>query len=176
MGTATESYRYARLRVKQFEVDVSAVVVGRAVYFPLRALCEVIGVATQMQIKRLKEDSRFADGALRELPIPTTKGLRDAICLRKQQVGTWLSSIEPSKVAITARGPLEEFQRALFAAAERFLFGDMSDAVLDAPERASKPIYGVLHLGDCPRCGLALCLTLDETGQHLAPDVAADEG
>lgn len=174
MATATESYRYATLRVKQFEVDVSAVVVGRAIYFPLRALCEVIGIAPQMQIKRLKTDSRFEDGALRELPIPTAKGLRDAICIRKQQVGVWLSSIEPKKVAITARGPLEEFQRALFAAAERFLFGDTSD-VVQSEERAVKPIYGVIHLGDCPRCGLALCLTVDETGQHLAPDVSVDE-
>lgn len=174
MTTATESYRYARLRIRPFDVDVPTVNAGRAVYFPLRALCEVVGVASQMQIKRLKADSRFAGGALREIPIPTTKGMRNAICLRMQQVGVWLATIDPSHTTITTRGTLEAFQRALFAAAERFLFGDLSDAVVDAPERASKPIIGTLHVGDCPRCGLALCVTLDADGGHLLPDTTPE--
>jgi len=176
MTTATESYRYSRLRVTGFAVDVPVVAVGRTIYFPIKGFCEAIGITgPQRQIQRLRDDTRFDDNALRDLPVPTIKGLRSTVCLRKQQLPIWLTLIDPNRLHITARGPLEEFQRALFAAAERFLFRDMSDAVVDAPSRASKPVYGMLHLGDCPRCGLALCLTVDETGQHLVPDVSSDE-
>lgn len=177
MATATEAYRYARLRIEAFGIDVPVVTAGRAVYFPIKAFCEALGVAgPSMQIKRMKEDSRFQQGALRELPMPTTKGIRETMCLRKQQLPTWLALLDASRAQFkpTIRARLEEFQRAVFAAAERFLFGDTSD-VVQSEERAVKPVFGVLHLGDCPRCGLALCLTVDETGQHLVPDVSGDE-
>jgi hypothetical protein len=172
MATATETYRYARLHIVAFDIDVPVVIAGRTAYFPIKAFCEALGLAgPSMQIKRLREDTRFAGGALRELPIPTIKGLHDATCLRKQQLSKWLIILDTSRAQFKTdiRARLEEFQSAVFAAADRFLFGDTSDVVA-SDERAIKPVYGVLHLGDCPRCGLALCLTLDETGQHLVPD------
>jgi hypothetical protein len=76
MLTTRETYRYGRLMVKYFNVDVQAIVVGKVVYFPLRALCRALGMARQMQIKKLKADSRFAQ-AFRALPVPTTKGVRE---------------------------------------------------------------------------------------------------
>jgi hypothetical protein len=178
MTTATETYRYARLRIDAFDIEVPVVIAGRTIYFPMRAFCEALGLAgSSMQIKRIREDGRFDEGTLRDLPISTAKGLHDATCIRKQELSKWLTNLDTSrsqfKVSIRAR--MKEFQNAVFAAADRFLFGDTRD-VVTSDERASKPVYGVLHLGDCPRCGLALCLTVDETGQHLVPDVSVDEG
>lgn len=173
MTTAVEAYRYSRLRIRYFDVDVPAVAVGRGVYFPMRALCKVVGITPQMQVNKLREDSRYKD-ALRELPIPTIKGMREATCIRKKDVARWLSEIEPSRCAITARGPLERFQGELFAAADRWLFGDNSDVVYDPGTKSDKPISGKLHLGDCPRCGLPLCLVMDGDGNHLVPDVEDD--
>lgn len=68
------------------------------------------------------------------------------------------------------RGNLQRFQAELFAAADRWLFGDNSDVVHDAATKSDKPIIGTLHLGDCPRCGLALCLVMAGDGGHLAPE------
>ena len=174
MATATETYRYSRLRIHYFDVDVPAVAVGRGIYFPLKALCQVLGIAPQAQAARLKSELRFKN-ALRELPIPTIKGRRDATCIRKQDVGEWLLSIESSHCALAARGPLERFRSELFAAADRWLFGDNSDVVYDPGAKTDKPITGVLHLGECPRCGLALCLVMDEDGSHLRPASGEDD-
>jgi hypothetical protein len=173
MATATETYRYSRLRVRVFEVDVPAVAVGRTVYFPMRALCKILGIAAQMQVEKLRHDGRYA-GALRELPIPTIKGLREATCIRKTEAARWLSEIDTARCALTARGPLARFQSELFAAADRWLFGDTSDVVYDPGAKSDKPITGTLRLGDCPRCGLPLCLVMDATGSHLVPERATD--
>lgn len=171
MPTATENYRYSRLRVARFDREIPAVAIGRAVYFPLRTLCEQMGLAPQKQIGRLRADSRFR-GALRDLPIPTIKGRRDTVCIRKQDVGGWLATVDPAHCALArTRKQIEEFQAELFAAADRWLFGDNSDVVYDPATKSDKPISGKLHLGDCPRCGLPLCLVMDSDGNHLVPDV-----
>jgi hypothetical protein len=171
MSTATETYRYSRLHIAVFEVDVPAVAIGRAVYFPVRALCQVVGLAPQKQIERIRDDGRFtADGGVRMIPIPTIKGPRDAICLNKRHISAWLTAIDTTRCALAAKGALEDFQARLFAAADRWLFGDNSDVVFDAATKSDKPITGRVSLGDCPRCGLALCLVMDGDGNHLVPE------
>jgi hypothetical protein len=169
MSTATEAYRYSRLHIPVFDVDVPTVAIGRGVYFPLRAFCQMLGIAPQKQIDRMREDGRFHDG-LRTVPIPTIKGTREAVCLNKRHLSMWLSLVDTSRCALSARGPIEDFQRRLFDAADRWLFGDTSDVVYDAGAKSDKPVTGTLHLGDCPRCGLPLCLVMDVDGNHLAPD------
>lgn len=126
MSTEVELCRYSRVHVHFFDVEVPVVSVGKAVYFPLPALCRVVGIGAQAQAKRIhrleEADSRWA-GALRELSVPTTKGDRPTQCLNKKQLGRWLDSIDPTICSITAKGPLERFQGELEAAADRFLFG-----------------------------------------------------
>src|SRR5579864_4589818 len=104
MATGTETYRYSRLKIQHFDITVPAVAVGAAVYFPLRSLCDSIGIRAQMQTERIRRlaenDSRWL-GALRELPVPTIKGLRDTNCINKRHVGRWLDSIDPAHCSIT---------------------------------------------------------------------------
>lgn len=168
MDTKIEGYRYARIHVAYFERDVPAVVVGRGVYFPLRALCESIGLQPHGQRAHLKDDSRYAD-ALRMLPIPTVKGLRDALCIRKHDVTRWLANVDPAKCALKAREALDRFQAELFAAADRLLWGDTSVSVYDPATKTTAPISGRLNVGQCPGCGMALCLTFDDGPAHLIP-------
>ena len=166
-------YRYSRLRIAFFAKEVPSVALGRAVYFPIKAMCSVLGIAAQAQVVKLRADSRIAPHLRDDIPIPTIKGLRVATCIRKQDVAMWLASIDPGKCQIgeRTRTDLEAFQSALFAAADRWLFGDESDVVYDPGTKSDRPVYGRLHLGDCPRCGLPLCLVLDGVGPgHLAPD------
>lgn len=169
MSTAMETYRYSRLRIRYFEKEIPAVAVGRAVYFPMRALCDALGMAPQTQITRLREDSRFAE-AFRTIPIPTVKGLRDAVCINKRQVGMWLGSIDPHRCPLTALGPISQFQRELFDAADRFLFGNTSDSAYDPATKSDQPIGGTLKVGHCPGCGMLLVLDIDAGGMHLRED------
>ncbi len=114
--------------------------------------------------------------------MPTSKGLRDAICVRKQDVSKWLAGLDPARCAIgeRTRADLERFQSELFAAADRFLWGNTSDVTYAEALPTSVPssgdiITGMLHVGGCPSCGMALCLVLDESGAHLSPEPEREE-
>ena len=178
MATGVQTYKYARLRVAYFEVTVPAVAVGRTVYFPVRALCKVLGLAAPMQRKRVRADSRLAEHR-DDIPIPTNKGMRDTLCVRKQGLSIWLTAIEPSHCTIAkTRELLERFQREVFAAADRFLWGDQGVSVYDEATKTSAPLTGVLRgPGECPHCGGRVCVTLDADGFHLmpAPDAEDDD-
>ena len=171
MTTATQTYRYGRLRVALFDREVPTIATGRAVYFPVRGLCDSLGIAPQKQVERLRADTRIAP-YLRLLPIPTVKGMRDAVCVRKQDVTRWLTGLDPARCAIgeRTRADLEHFQAELFAAADRFLWGDTSDVTYDKATKTTEPVIGVLSVGHCPRCGLALRLAYTDSGAHLEPD------
>jgi P22_AR N-terminal domain len=166
MLTTREKYRYGRLKVRYFNVEVQAVVVGKVVYFPLRPLCQALGMARQMQIKKLKADSRFKE-AFRPLPVPTAKGVRETWCVEKQSVAKWIATIDPDQCPIKAKGLIAQFHDELFAAADRFLFGDTGATIYDPATMTDKPLGGTLFIGSCPKCGAHLCLELDEAGIHL---------
>lgn len=172
MPTALEAYRYGRIIVREFNVDVQAVAVGRAVYFPLRPLVEALGLSRQAQIRKMREDSRFAD-AFRLLPVPTDRGLRDAWCINKRAVSIWLASLDPARCSLKVRPAVERFQAALFAAADRFLFGDTRRQSLDPDAKSTVFLTGQIAAGPapCPLCGGHLCVTLDlgEGDIHLTP-------
>ncbi len=161
MTAVIASYRHGTLAINSFNVEVPTIVVERAIYFPIRALCRIVGVDAQTQIYRIRDDSRMSDG-LRILPVPTTKGVRDTACIHRTTAAIWLTTIDPARCAITARGPLTAFQSELFAAADRFLFGDHTPGVTNSPIT-----YGTITAGDCPRCGAHLVLHVTGTGTHL---------
>lgn len=171
MATDTaQDYRYATLRIRHFDVQVPAVIVGRIAYFPTRTLCERMGLSYRSQRRRLIDDTRLTKHQ-RPLPVPTVKGLRDMRCIRKEGVAIWFTLVEPSKCAAArTRAKLEEFQAELFAAADRFLFGDTSDVTYDEATKTAAPVSGLLHVGECPSCGARLCLTFDDGPAHLIPD------
>lgn len=159
MLSDAKPYKYATLYINFFDVHASCVIVGTSIYFPLRALCRVIGIHAQGQKEKILADSRTTD-ALETFPIPTVKGLRDADCINKSAVSIWLASIDGPRVAITAKGTLQRFQAELFAASDRFLFGDAALPVI-------QPIKGTLQLGECPNCGHRLILDMTDSVMHL---------
>lgn len=169
-GVKQETYRYGRLPIPRFGVTVPAVMVGRVVYFPVRSFCQVLGVAHQTQKTRLKENSRIAP-YLREVPVPSVKGLRPTLCIHREKLAEWLDKIDPShcKLAST-RELLNRFQDDVSAAADGFLWGRAGATVYDEATKTDAPITGVLHVGHCPGCGMALCVTFDQDGAHLRPD------
>jgi hypothetical protein len=159
MATGVEGLRYSRIRVQFFDVDVPVVASGRAVYFPVRQLTEALGMAPQMQIAKLKQDSRF-DDALRSLPIPTTRGIHEAVCLNKRHVGMWLSTIDPARCTLKAHEALDRFQAELFAAADRWLFGASAPQPADARGVLSHSERQTVRFA-CPDCGSAYIITIE---------------
>lgn len=162
MTTATDAYRYGRLRIALFRCEVPTIASGRAVYFPVRGLCDSLGIAPQRQVDRMRGDTRIAP-YLRMLPIPTRKGLRDAVCMRKQDVSRWLAGLDPARCAIgeRTRDDLERFQAELFAAADRFLWGDTGELAPDPDTGCGAPAVAALEAADlahipCPSCGAPL--------------------
>jgi len=117
-----------------------------------------MGIAIQGQKDKILSDSRTAD-ALETFPVPTIKGLRDADCINKAAASIWILSIDAPRCAITAKGSLQRFQAELFAASDRFLFGDEAQSVKES-------ITGILKLGECPNCGHRLIL--DDRFSHAS--------
>lgn len=113
MNSGAVHAHYKDLTIKHFNITVPVVTVGKAAYFPLKTLCERMGINPQWQVDKVRrlseEDSRYA-GALRMLPVPTNGGPQPTQCLNRRHLGRWLDSLDPAKCAITARGPLERLQ------------------------------------------------------------------
>ena len=109
---------------------------------------------------------RFAE-AFRALPVPTAKGVRETWCIDKRSVAMWLATIDPDQCPLKAKGLIAQFQDELFAAADRFLFGHTGATIYDSGTLSDRPLGGTLYIGACPKCGVHLCLEIDETGTHL---------
>lgn len=107
-----------------WRIDVPVIIVDGRAYFPVRALCAVLGIRAQMQTDRLREHevlSRF----LRQLPMRTPAGLRDAYCIERRGVAWWLGSISASSVRVEIRPRIIELQEALVDMADRLLSGEV---------------------------------------------------
>ncbi|HEX9414822.1 MAG TPA: phage antirepressor N-terminal domain-containing protein [Ktedonobacterales bacterium] len=91
------------------------------IFFPVRPICEAIGIDRSTQAAIVQQDSRTKKGA-RNIWIPTRGGKQKSLCLRKHEVGIWLAIIDPPRVGERARGRLEEFQEDLWALADRIVF------------------------------------------------------
>lgn len=165
MTTTTETYRHGKLHINYFEVDVATVLVGNTAYFPIRSLCKTMGIAPQWQIDRIRANEKIPEDAVKTLPVPTSKGIRDTECITRRGCSIWLSEITPWRCAITARGSIERFQEELFAAADRFLFGETGNDLVKGPIT-----YATIKAGPCPNCGTHLILEINEDGPHLLED------
>lgn len=97
---------------------------GKA-HYPLRALCDILGVKPQMQLERLREHA-VLQTLLRQLPVKTRTGVRETWCIERRGVGFWLGSIQIASIRAAIRLRLLEFQEALVDAADRLLSGEVS--------------------------------------------------
>lgn len=97
---------------------------GKA-YYPLRLLCDVLGITAQMQLERIREHAVLSR-LLRQLPVKTRTGTRETWCLERRGIGFWLGSIQIASIRATIQPRLLEFQEALVDAADRLLSGEVS--------------------------------------------------
>jgi hypothetical protein len=89
--------------------------------------------------------------------------------LRSREAAWWLVSIAPRRLPEHLRGRMQELRASLLAAADRLVFGDLSNVTRDLPLAISAPTRGELCFG-CPRCGAPLCFVVEGTDIHLRID------
>lgn len=145
-----QGYRYITRAIEHFDgAHVTFVVTEtEGIFIPVRHLCEAMGVSSQTQIDRIKDDSRFAS-ALAELPVQTAGGKQRMQCLKREQAALWILTIDPKRCRGVVQGKIEEFQQAVMYEADRIIFGDYTNvrAVATIPPRIEMGFHLV-----CLRC------------------------
>ncbi len=133
----------------QTELPVAQETDNTTQWFPVRAMCRVLGVDEEKQVAIVKE--AYPD-ALDEVPMRLARvGWRTPLCIKRAEMALWVGGINPKKCKLSARGPLEEFRRDLLAAADRLFWRPAQSA--PEGERAgvtfSARIEVQMHCQDC---------------------------
>jgi hypothetical protein len=119
-------------------------------YIAIRAQCGELGINTESQMAKFASDSDlYPEEAIREFRIETAGGRQVTKCLRKAEAAIWLATIKPSRVRKDLRDIFEDVRKRLLMAADRIVWGDMTDVRAVA---VVSPKGGELHLGGCPGC------------------------
>lgn len=105
---------------------------GDSVWIPVRPICEAIGIHTEKQTNRIKEDEilgpihtvRYAlDAANRQFPM---------VCLPIGYVHGWLFSIDPNKVRANVKPHLLLFKQECYTVLYEHFFGNARRLQVDA--------------------------------------------
>ena len=88
----------------------AALIEGQDIYLPIRPMCQALGVASQMQIARIKADEVMAEN-LRRVRIATPGGPQTVQALHIESVPLWLGTLEPGRVREDLRPRLVAYKR-----------------------------------------------------------------
>lgn len=162
---------YDTLELTQFGIAVPIVrVEGKGDYFPLRALCIALGIASQPQVERVQGDPDYQDG-IETYDVPTKGGPQESVCLRKREVAWWLGDMDPRirrKLEARFSTTLAEFKQSLMDAADALWWGVR--AVVPATQaRDGGRVEVMMHLS-CLRCRTPHRFTSD--GTHTSWEIA----
>jgi len=119
---AQGTYAYDIADLSRWDAKIPIAVEGKIQWFPIRAICLVLGVDSRSQIVALKGSSKY-EGAILEIPIKSPAGWRPTQCIRRDKVAQWFLDIDATRCKLGAREELEAFQIDLLAEGERMLFG-----------------------------------------------------
>ncbi len=88
----------------------AALIAGQDIYLPIRPLCHTLGIASQMQITRIKADEVLAEN-LRRVRLTTPGGPQTVQALHIESVPLWLGTLEPGRVKPELRPRLIAYKR-----------------------------------------------------------------
>ncbi len=88
----------------------AALIEGQDIYLPIRPMCQALGVASQMQIARIKADEVMAEN-LRRVRLVTPGGPQTVQALHIESVPLWLGTLEPGRVREDLRPRLIAYKR-----------------------------------------------------------------
>jgi hypothetical protein len=145
-------YTYGTVALPRWQTEVSVAKEARGTtqWFPVRAMCRVLGVDEEKQVAIVKD--KYPD-ALDEVPMRiATVGWRTPLCIKRKEMALWVGGIDPKRCKLSARGPLEQFRRDLLDAADRLFWSPAKGAPVC--ERASVTFSARVEIQMvCQDCG-----------------------
>ena len=128
------------------------------VYFPVRQICEELGVDVNQQIRRISESPDCAPGVI-EMSVPTAGGDQRSVCLRKKETAWWLIHVlDDARCKKHIRGHLQDIKQRLMAAADAVLFGDIATTAEEQRGLIAKASHASVIMA-CLCCGAAHRIT-----------------
>jgi hypothetical protein len=94
------------------------------VYFPVKQICEGIGVDPDHQMRRLNETPEYR-AALVDIRLATPGGTQKVACIRRYEAAWWLINLDDARCKSHIRGHLQAIKQRLMDAADAILFGDI---------------------------------------------------
>ena len=115
------------------------------VFIPIAPLCEILRVAKQKQIKKIKTDAVLAEGC-RELVLPSTGGNQKTFCLRYDLLPMWLTTIQVKKVKLEYQEKIILYRKEVAKVlAEYFLGTNNHEIQFQLPDQMTGFIREIVH-------------------------------
>jgi len=115
------------LYLASWGVNLTVVLYNGHRYFIIKQVCSLLGVGYDNQLDALRERELLEDMVMK-LPINTSKGIRDAWCIKLEAIAAWMLIISDRRVRSESRPNLLKLQRDLMVAARRAMFGEVDAA------------------------------------------------
>lgn len=149
--------------LERWDIDLPVAQYQRDIYIPLAPLCQAMGIASNGQIRRIREHPVMAkhfrrfylsrDGA--------GKNTQATACISERVIGFWLGTISVNQVRAELRDWLLEFQEALVDAAHLALKQHLQRTPL-TPESVRSLVQQLARLDGAHADTVAFCLLLDQ--------------
>lgn len=95
-------------------VDIVTVEQNGGIYVPIRPICDAIGISFATQRVKIQEDEFLASTVSVINTVASDDKEREMVCLPLRYVYGWLATINPGKVAETAREAVIHYRRECY--------------------------------------------------------------
>jgi len=95
-------------------VDIVAVERDGEIFVPIKPICDAIGIAFQSQHVKLQEDAFLAPTVTIIVTVAADGKEREMVCLPLRYIYGWLATINPGKVADSAREAVIRYRRECY--------------------------------------------------------------
>ncbi len=117
--------RYYRVPFPAWGCELWAVATPEGGYYSIRALSVVLGIASQMQVRRL-QDHHVLRRLVRQLPMPTEKrGMRPTWVIQERGIGFWFGTMQTDTIRPELLDTMIAFQEAAVDALDSLIRGHL---------------------------------------------------
>lgn len=106
-------------------VDIVTVERDGEIFVPIKPICEAIGIDVDAQRNKLNSDQFFNSTTAIIAAVAADEKAREMYCIRLRDVYGWLATINPGKVAPTAREAVAVYRRECYDALYEHFTGSM---------------------------------------------------
>lgn len=106
-------------------VDIVTVERDGEIFVPIKPICEAIGIDVDAQRNKLNSDQFFNSTTAIIAAVAADEKEREMYCIRLRDVYGWLATINPGKVAPTARESVAVYRRECYDVLYEHFTGSM---------------------------------------------------